>query len=448
MTPDPAALFGALDPRSRRRIVVALSGGGDSMALLILIHDHLRAIGAADRLLAVTVDHALRPGSAGEAAAAAAFCRRLGVDHRILRWAGGKPATGIIAAAREARYDLLARAAGDAGTDLVLTGHTADDQAETVAMRARRGAGTGLAGMAAATLFDGRVWVLRPLLDQRRQALRAFLSARGIAWIDEPSNEDPAFERVRVRAALGDGEVEALAARARAAGAARRELARDAAAFVAARLSRPAPGLFRLDVPDGEGFEEAPALLALRTVLACAGGTARLPDDERAGALLRRLRGGERLRVSLSRTVVDARRDGAWIRREARDLPVLTIPPAGAVWDRRWRVTLSRASPRLAVGPVGADAAQATSPESADAPASLARAALAAEPGLFDEGGFLGHAGSARARAHGVEAMPLVAPHARFLPGFDLPLAAALARLAGAPDLPAPPWKDHIAPGP
>lgn len=451
MTPNLATIFGALDLRSRRRIVVALSGGSDSTALLILLLDHLRATGAADRLLAVTVDHGLRAGSAGEAVAVAELCRRLGVEHRTLRWEGVKPTTGIIAAAREARYDLLARAADDAGTDLVLTGHTADDQAETVAMRALRGPGSGLAGMATATLFDGRVWIVRPLLDQQRHALRAMLSARGIAWIDEPSNDNPAFERVRVRAALGDDEAEALVATARGEGERRRRLARDAAAFVAARLSRPVPGLFRLDCPGAgahveTGLDDAPALLALRSVLACAGGMARLPDSDRTLALLRRLSGGERLRVSLSRTIVDARQGGVWIRREARALPTLPVVPGGLTWDGRWRIRSTRQGQRLVVGPVGAGGAESAPPYAENVPTSLVRAAQAAEPGLFCDDGLVGPLRFAG--THGVEAVPLVAPYARFLPGFDLPLAAALGRVVGAPELPAPPWKDHIAPGP
>src|SRR5690606_11149287 len=128
-------------------------------------------------------------------------------------------------ASREARYALRAQAAADFGTDCILTGHTMDDQAETVAMRAQRGAGAGLAGMARATLFDERVWIVRPLLDVRRQELRAYLQTHDVRWIDDPSNQNRAYERVRIRATLSDDEIETGAAEARAAGAARRTLA-------------------------------------------------------------------------------------------------------------------------------------------------------------------------------------------------------------------------------
>ena len=439
MQPDPAAIFGNLDLEGRSRVVAALSGGSDSTALLVLLLDHLNALTNAPRVLAVTVDHGLRAGSAGEASAVADLCRRMGVDHRIVRWPGAKPASGIIAAAREARYDLLALAAREAGTDLVLTGHTADDQAETVAMRAARGDGAGLAGMAAATLFDGSVWIVRPLLGLRRQALRDHLSARGVGWIDEPSNDNPAFERVRVRAALHDGEAESLAADAQARGAARMRLAAEAAAFVRQKVQQPLPGLFRLDWPLAGGSED-PVLLAMRALLACAGGTPHLPDAGRTLALLDHLSTADPLRVALSRALVDARRSGIWIVREARNVPRVALGQGVMTWDGRWRVTSTGARSGLCVGPVG-DGSPA---DSADVPASLARAAWHARPGLFDGDRFVGLPDGPEARALGVSAVPVAAPHARFRPGFDLELGDALDRLLDAPRAPAAPWKKHI----
>lgn len=195
-----------------RRILVAVSGGSDSMGLLVALHS---AIAADERrgfsLAACTVDHALRPQSAREAEDVAAFCAALGIAHRICRWEGAKPSTGIQAAARNKRYELLAEAADALGADCIATGHTRDDQQETVAMRIARGKGgagdgqgegQGGAGMAAAMLYGRRIWVLRPFLGLARAEIRSFLQARGVSWIDDPSNANPAFERVRVRARI------------------------------------------------------------------------------------------------------------------------------------------------------------------------------------------------------------------------------------------------------
>ena len=199
--PDDAARRLLASLHAPSRILVAISGGSDSTGLLMALHSALSQSTIPHSLVAATVDHALRPGSADEALAVSRLCASLGIPHLVRTWQGEKPSTGIPAAAREARYGLLADAATALGADVIVTGHTADDQDETITMRARRGAddGLGLSGMARAVLFDRRIWVLRPFLKVRRQAIRDMLDRRRIGWIDDPSNVDRRFERVRVR---------------------------------------------------------------------------------------------------------------------------------------------------------------------------------------------------------------------------------------------------------
>lgn len=178
---------------------VAVSGGPDSLALLLMAHD---AFGA--RVRALTVDHALRPGSAEEASAVAAHCARLGVPHATLRWEGEKPSANLQAEARAARYRLMAGWCTERGIAWLATAHHADDQAETLLMRLVRGAGlAGLAGARAVRDF-GSVRLLRPLLGLRRAELAAIVAQAGLEAADDPSNRDDRFDRTHARALLAD----------------------------------------------------------------------------------------------------------------------------------------------------------------------------------------------------------------------------------------------------
>ncbi|RUZ78506.1 tRNA lysidine(34) synthetase TilS [Mesorhizobium sp. M7A.F.Ca.US.006.01.1.1] len=435
--------------------VAAVSGGSDSTALLLLLKHHLDRTAPATRLLAVTIDHGLRSGSAEEAQTVAKLCATLGISHRILTWSGSKPSAGLPAAAREARYRLLAEAAQAEGIGMILTGHTADDQAETVLMRhARDGgqghvemAGRGLAGMAPATLYDWRAWIVRPLLGLRRAALRDVLRREDVGWADDPTNIDAAFERPRVRAALAGGSVEHVEGMLMLAGQAaleRRQLGASAADLIDRFASQPAIGLIRLDPPRLlSPADERAAVYALRILLATIGGIAFLPDQARSEALFGRLRAGF-LCATLSRTVVDSRRSGIFLRREARGLPSAAAIMDGTVWDGRRRITLNDSSGALLIAPFGAAAAKQLSTGDGKTPPSLMRAALAAEPALWQGGECLDLSGGSRAPM-AVEVRPVVAPFARFLPSFDLAPARAVARLIGAAPVPPLPFSGHSA---
>lgn len=178
-------------------IVVAVSGGSDSTALLHAMHDW----GGAP-LKAVTVNHGLRPEAAAEARGVAAICAGLGISHHILTWQRPHASGNLAAAAREARYALMADWAAGVGAYHIALGHTQDDLAETLLMRLARRAGLdGLAGMAARRKVAG-VTLHRPLLGVSRATLRDDLRARGVGWIDDPSNVDETARRVQARRAL------------------------------------------------------------------------------------------------------------------------------------------------------------------------------------------------------------------------------------------------------
>jgi tRNA(Ile)-lysidine synthase len=183
-------------------LVLAISGGPDSVALMWLAARWRRALIHGPRLVAVTVDHGLRAESAREAKQVRRLARSLDLPHHILRWTGAKPKTGLPAAARSARYRLLAKAAQDHGATHILTAHTRDDQAETLLMRMLRGSGiAGLAAMARQTPRDGVV-LARPFLNVSTRQLIATLAKAKVEFADDPTNRDTHFTRPRLRALM------------------------------------------------------------------------------------------------------------------------------------------------------------------------------------------------------------------------------------------------------
>lgn len=185
-------------------LVLAVSGGPDSTALLVLAARWAKRLKRAPKLIAVTIDHGLRPEAAREAAMVKRLARRLGVPHRTLHWRGRKPRSGLQEAARHARYELLAQIATRARFAHILTAHTLDDQAETVLFRLARGSGLfGLTGMAPAAPLPLRgvreIFLVRPLLHIPKARLVATLAAERIAYAEDPSNRDPRFTRARLR---------------------------------------------------------------------------------------------------------------------------------------------------------------------------------------------------------------------------------------------------------
>jgi tRNA(Ile)-lysidine synthase len=272
---EAAALFGGLE--DLRGLVLAVSGGADSTALLVLAARWAKALGKrrrrAPKLLAVTVDHGLRLEAKREAAAVKRLARRLGVLHRTVNWRGAKPKTGVQEAARVARYRLLAEAAARAGYEHIVTAHTLDDQAETVLFRLARGSGlSGLAGMAHASAVPvgagAAIFLIRPLLPVPKGRLLATLKELGVAHSEDPSNHDPRFTRPRLRALMPHLAREGLDARCLVRLAARLRRAEATVEFaVAAARAALAPGPWRAGEPivfASEQFADLPAEVGLR----------------------------------------------------------------------------------------------------------------------------------------------------------------------------------------
>jgi len=244
-----ARLDPLMDPGSGP-VAVAVSGGADSTALLHLADAWARK--HARPLLVYTVDHRLRPDAADEALRVACLAATLGRSHRTLAWVGDKPSTGLQAAARTARYRLLLAACRRDRAEALLLAHHLDDQAETLLHRIDRGTGPdGMAGMQPARRLDG-VLLLRPLLDLPKARLVATCRAAGLAWSEDPSNDDRRFARTglrRLAPALAEAGItpDRLGRLAAAMAVARATLDRFAAAWMAAHADVRAAGDLRLD---------------------------------------------------------------------------------------------------------------------------------------------------------------------------------------------------------
>lgn len=178
-------------------IAVGVSGGADSLALVLQAAEELAVFGR--KVVALTVDHGLRHTSRLESEYVAGLMQKHGIEHHILTWRGGKPATGIEEAARQARYALIAEWCNQNDVRVLLTAHHAKDQAETFLMRLQRGSGLeGLCGIREYSVRDGLI-ILRPLLGVNPESLRDYLRQRDIVWVEDESNRDTAFLRGKIR---------------------------------------------------------------------------------------------------------------------------------------------------------------------------------------------------------------------------------------------------------
>ena len=312
---------------------VAVSGGSDSVALLHVM------VAAGARVSAVTVNHDLRAEAADEARFVAGLCAGLGVPHSVLVWDHGGPKGNLPDAARRARYGLIAGWALARGIARVMLGHTADDQAETVLMGLARGAGLdGLCGMRA-WWDQGAVRFERPLLDVTRAELRGYLGRAGVAWVDDPTNEDTQYQRVRARKAmvvlrpLGIS-IEGLGDVARNLAAAKAALVASVAE-AAARIGQERCGalIFQRD-----GFLALEVDLRRRLLIAALRWVSTAEYSPRAEAILRvQAAISEGRDATLWGCRIRVLETQIWIVREPRAVAGLVAPP-DQLWDGRWQV--------------------------------------------------------------------------------------------------------------
>ena len=310
-------------------IAIGLSGGGDSVALTLMVHDWARE--AARRVVILSVDHGLQPEAAGWTAACTELAATLGHGFRALTWTGGKPATGLPAAARAARHRLLAEAAREAGASVLLLGHTGDDRLEADVMR-----------RAGSTTPDPREWspspawpegrglfLLRPMLDVRRADLRAWLTARGQSWIDDPANADLRYARPRARREILVGALS--------------DRITEPPLVLASRATHQA-GMITISRQELRNASASDLQRLVAMACVCAGGGARRPATARLERVAEALRGPGSVVATLAGSRIEA--DLAQVRffREAGEIartggPVLQVASGQTVvWDGRFEI--------------------------------------------------------------------------------------------------------------
>ncbi len=345
------AIVGQMPLISGGSVGVAVSGGGDSLALMLILADWARENNIS--LFAATVDHGLRPEAAQEAHTVAEIAQKNGIPHETLSWQGWDGAGNLQDRARRARYQLLLDWAEKHQIGVVALGHTADDQAETVLMRLAREAGVdGLSGMGTRRKV-GSVEFVRPMLQRSRAELREYLTSRGQVWVDDPTNHDDRYDRIKARNALellrplgitAEGLVQVAAAQDEA----RKALnwfsfinARGALTFQAGEI-----------IVDRRSFRTWPDEIARRVMvraLCWVSGLEYGPRRRPMRMLLDSVRSGSGM--TLHGCQIDVRSGEFSIIRELKALEGVKTP-TDKIWDRRWRV-IGPFAPELHVAALG-----------------------------------------------------------------------------------------------
>ncbi|MCP5085100.1 MAG: tRNA lysidine(34) synthetase TilS [Alphaproteobacteria bacterium] len=354
-------------------IALAVSGGADSIALML----------AASRLLpsgnltVLSVDHGLRAAAAGEAAQVAGWAKAAGLRHVTLRWQEAKPETGIQAAAREARYQLMTGWCMANDVAHLVTAHNLDDQAETVLMRLKRGSGVdGLAGMAKQSWRSG-VQLLRPLLDVPHDVLVASLQQAAHPWIEDPSNTDEQYERIQVRNsaetlnALGLSN-DKLVATARRMSRAREALEQATRQLLATCADVSEYGFCQLRAAALGGAADELAIRALSRCIQAVGGGAWPPSDEPLERVLDWVRTGTPDATTLGGCRLVLRGEHVLVARELGRITERRVNLSGGerlMWDGRFQIAAKGQGPELQVGPLAKEGWADLKAERPDLPA-------------------------------------------------------------------------------
>ncbi|AGF76405.1 tRNA lysidine(34) synthetase TilS [Bartonella vinsonii] len=411
-------LFKISDFIQCQKVILAVSGGSDSLALLFLVKDHLKTLSVSPEIIAVTVDHQLRKESAREASIVAEICRAHHIKHIIVRWEGKKPKTHIASSARIARYNLLFKEAQKQGATLIMTGHTLNDQAETYQMRYQRlskslnvlpceafegmwdgGDARNTGGVLQRGAFEGmqdggeardsgeniaqkncllgendgliyarglsciprealllrKIRLIRPLLGVKRKTLRTYLRLQGKTWIDDPTNEDFNFERVRVRHSLHPQKLNGIAQRVHEATLKRCQQAQIVADLILALdiaveygrcfIAKPAPFL--------QKHPSFPFVVGLFAVLM--GGSSYLLPAQKLITLVQKLclNSSQKQRFTLAGSVIEYNKNGIALWRESRNMKEALVAPSKTfLWDGRYRIT-NHGTDAIKVGAAG-----------------------------------------------------------------------------------------------
>jgi tRNA(Ile)-lysidine synthase len=390
-------LFALLAPLPQ--IALAVSGGPDSLALMLLAARWREARDDGPKLSVLTVDHGLRASAREEAERVGRVASALGLTHAILTWEKTElPSASLQAKARTARYDLMAAYCHARGIPSLVTAHTQDDQAETFLMRLKRGSGLdGLAAIPEKGAWAG-IGILRPLLDVPKARLVATLDAAGLPYVMDPSNADPCFERARMRARADALEAFGLAPEALALSARRLRRAREALDFAARDFlarhgAMSEAGYATVDRAALASAPQEIALRALAQVIAAIGGGEAPVQLAKLEALLAALEANPDKAHTLGRCRLQSVSGRLGVFREVRGggLPVTRLRPGErALWDNRFTVELGADEPDSVIVKALGDAGFQALRERSEAISALPRLAGRTLPSCWRDETLLG----------------------------------------------------------